>query len=198
MADKVLTRRSFLKGLSAVLGGAGAGELVAGPRPAEAVYIPGTPSDTVDTNLTVQGQLIVQQRVGIGTTTPQGQLEVAGEIRSAIALVIAPDGRGKQCYYVTGPALSPLPTFNTGSWGRVKATTWDCLQANSWDQVQTVDGSWQRAAGYSWSLVSGGTWGGLSAGVWDQAPPPPSAWDRVGNYSWSQLGSMTWQQVQTL
>jgi hypothetical protein len=71
--------RAFLKALGALVGGAGVAQIAA--RSAGATRIDGTPTTTVDTNLTVQGNLVVTapNRVGIGAPTPQGALDVAGE-----------------------------------------------------------------------------------------------------------------------
>ncbi len=164
MSDKGVGRRAFLKVLAALVGGAGGSQMAGGHRSAEASYIPGTPSDTVDTNLTVQGQLVVQQKLGVGTAAPHGQLEVAGELRIANVVTIGPDGRATQCYYVAGPVINPPSSFPAGSWGWLKSSTWDSTRQSSWEQLRTTNGSWQRALGYSWGQLRSSTWGALSSG----------------------------------
>ena len=96
---KVLTHRAFLKGVAAAVGGALLGPLVTTSQKAEATYIPSTPSDTVDTNLTVQGNLIVNQSTAIGTSTTQGKLHVAGDIWVNGVQAIGTDGVVKESYY---------------------------------------------------------------------------------------------------
>ena len=96
---RALTHRAFLKGMAAAVGGALLGPLVTATRKAEATYIPGTPSDTVDTDLTVQGNLIVNQSTAIGTSTTQGKLHVAGDIWVNGVQAIGADGVVKESYY---------------------------------------------------------------------------------------------------
>ena len=97
--DERLTHRAFLKGLVAAVGGALVAPAVMVTRKSEAAYVPGTPSDTVDTNLTVQGNLIVNQSTGIGTSTPQGKLHVAGDVWVGGTQAIGTDGVVKESYY---------------------------------------------------------------------------------------------------
>lgn len=100
-----MTHRQFLKMLIGAIGGAGLSLAATAPRRAEATYTPGSPSDTVDTNLTVQGNLIVTSgpngpgNVGIGTTNPQGKLDVAGAISVNGAVAIDSAGVAGQSYY---------------------------------------------------------------------------------------------------
>lgn len=93
-----ITHRQFLKGALGALGGAGLA--LAGPAgPAQANYITGSPSDTVDTNLTIQGDLIVDGDVGIGTSSPAGKLDVADAIRVNGTVAIDTSAVAVQCYY---------------------------------------------------------------------------------------------------
>ena len=152
-----ISLRGFLK-LVAAAAAAGMGQALARPRPAEASYIPGSPSDTVNTNLTVQGNLVVNQNVGIGTSTPAGRLEVAGEIKNGALVLLGSDGRGRQSYFSAGPPVTPPASTATGTWGRVKTTTWAAVNGGSWSQLQTMNGSWDQVEGYSWNQLLAMSW----------------------------------------
>ncbi len=97
-----ITHRAFLKTLVAAVGGAVVAPFVA-PHAAEATYTTGVGGDTVDTNLTVQGNLIVGPSgtgsMGVGTANPQGKLHVAGDVWVGGRPVIGVDGVVKECYY---------------------------------------------------------------------------------------------------
>ncbi len=157
----LLSRRISLRQLlkaAAVAALAGAGRSVLVPGRAEATYTPGTPSDIVDTNLLVQGNLTVDGSVGLGTATPQGRLDVAGEIRNNTLVLIGSDGRGKQCYYAAGPAYTPPPATSTGTWGRVKTTTWQAVGTMTWGALQTMNGTWDRVGAHTWGYLSARSW----------------------------------------
>lgn len=97
--------RGFLRALAAVLAGAAASQFIDRPIPAHANYTPGTPSDTVDTNLAVQGNLVVNAPVGptsqlaVGTPTLSGTLNVGGDVRVNGTAAIGTDLTVKQTYY---------------------------------------------------------------------------------------------------
>ncbi|MBI2938880.1 MAG: twin-arginine translocation signal domain-containing protein, partial [Chloroflexi bacterium] len=59
VAARAVSQRQFLKLVAAAVGLAGAGQLAVEPRSAQAAYITGPP-DTIDTSLTVQGNLTLQ------------------------------------------------------------------------------------------------------------------------------------------
>lgn len=94
-----MTHRQFLKVLVGTVGGAGLG-LAGAARLAEATYTPGPP-DVVDTDLTVQGNLIVDGNVGIGRASPAGKLDVGGAIYINGAQAIGSDGVVKKTYYAS-------------------------------------------------------------------------------------------------
>ena len=100
--SSLLSHRAFLKTVVAAVGGAVVAPLAL-PKSAGATYIPGSPSDTVDTNLTVQGNLIVGPTGGssmaVGTSTMQGKLHVAGDVWVNGRQAIGTDGVVKESYY---------------------------------------------------------------------------------------------------
>ncbi len=158
-----LTHRTFLKAMAAALGGAGLGQL-AGVRPVDASYTPGPLGDTVDTNLTVQGNLIVTSgpngagRAGIGTATPQGALDVTGEIRTNGLIAVGADGRARQCFYADGPISPPPPSSLFGTWGKVATYTWDQIKLHTWSEMGTATGTWERVRTKTWGQLGTNTW----------------------------------------
>ncbi len=105
IGPRAVTTRAFLRGIAGVATAVGLGEALRNAPVAGATYTPGVPSDTVNTNLTVQGNLYVMGgangpgNVGIGTSNPQGKLDVAGDIRINGSTAIGSDGVAKQSYY---------------------------------------------------------------------------------------------------
>ncbi len=99
-AIRSVSHRAFLKTLVAALGGAVVAPLALPPERAQAKYITGSPSDIVDTNLTVEGNLIVNPNsMAIGTSTLQGKLNVNGAIYISGNVAIGSDGVVKESYY---------------------------------------------------------------------------------------------------
>jgi hypothetical protein len=68
----VSRHRTFLKAIAAAVGGAGMAQLAFGSQPAEATYTAGSPSDVVNTNLGVTGNL------GVGTSNANMPSATAG------------------------------------------------------------------------------------------------------------------------
>ena len=99
---RTLPKRTFLRALAASLTGIGASQVI---HNAEATYTPGSPADSVDRSLTVQGNLVVQSSgagpgyVGIGTASPAGRLDVTGSVCISGATAIGTNGVLKQTYY---------------------------------------------------------------------------------------------------
>lgn len=169
-AGKGLTRLAFLRRVAAAVTAVGIAELARAPRPASATYIPGSPQDIVNTDLQVQGNLVVTSpnRMGIGAASPQGTLDVAGEVRvtngGVSSIAITAEGKGSQTYFVQGPQVTPVPAYTGGTWGSVKQQyTWADLAppapSMTWQEVGTVHGTWQRVGSNTWQwLRDNKTW----------------------------------------
>ncbi len=157
-----LTHRGFLKALAAAIGGAAVGHAVAPPGSALATYNPpGSTPDTVDTNLTVNGNLVVQgTRNGVGTATPLTTLDLTGDVRVNGVPALDTTGKAVQTYYAPGPPTASPPASPYGTWRRLKTYTWSGLTTKTWADVQTMNGTWNR--------VNQQSWGGLASSTWAQ------------------------------
>lgn len=86
-ATKRVSHRQFLKGIAGALGVIGAASLAAPQRTALAT----------DDNVTIQGALVVTDRIGIGTTTPETSLHLSSSGSVKIGSRVIADANG--CYY---------------------------------------------------------------------------------------------------
>jgi hypothetical protein len=155
-----VSQRAFLQRLLLSIGGAGLAAWLAGTRSALATYTPGSPADTVNTNLKVEGSLFVTSpnRLGIGTTAPAGTLDVAGDIRASGAVVLGSDAKARHTAYAAGPATSAPQPYGSGTWGRHRGSTWQTPLASTWSQAQNRNGSWDRVKTFTWTQIGTHTW----------------------------------------